>query len=177
MIRTQIIMLRILRMRGIFVPLILIFERNKIFFITEFIYYKFSVIIIFFFFFFYWFFETWLFLPILLFLLGQPRLIGSLSFNFGIINGLQQFNRYKKTTFCHLFYTSKTSQLLLLRDRLQIVWLVEVLSWFYEDDLAFISFETIFSRVPWDDEPVSNLQLHWIQSDWLIKFRVWAMIE
>jgi hypothetical protein len=52
MIRTQIIMLRmsrILRMRGIFVSLILIFERNKIFFIIEFIYYKFSVIIIIFF--------------------------------------------------------------------------------------------------------------------------------
>jgi hypothetical protein len=42
MIRTQIIMFR---MRDIFVSLILIFERNKIFFIIEFIYYKFSVII------------------------------------------------------------------------------------------------------------------------------------
>jgi hypothetical protein len=49
MIRTQIIMLRMLRMRDIFVSLILILERNKIFFIIEFIYYKFSVIIIFFF--------------------------------------------------------------------------------------------------------------------------------
>ncbi len=54
MIRTQIIMLRILRMRDIFVLFILIFERNKIFFIIEFIYYKFNVIIIFFFFFFFY---------------------------------------------------------------------------------------------------------------------------
>ncbi len=49
MIRTQIIMLRMLCMRNIFVSLILILERNKIFFIIEFIYYKFNVIIIFFF--------------------------------------------------------------------------------------------------------------------------------
>jgi hypothetical protein len=49
MIRTQITMLRMSRMRGIFAPLILILERNKIFFTIEFIYYKFSVIIIFFF--------------------------------------------------------------------------------------------------------------------------------
>jgi hypothetical protein len=56
MIRTQIIMsrmLRILRMRNIFVSLIFIFERNKIFFIIEFIYYKFNVIIIIIIFFFY----------------------------------------------------------------------------------------------------------------------------
>jgi hypothetical protein len=71
-------MLRMPRMRNIFAPLILILERNKIFFITEFIYYKFSVIIIFFFV--YWFFKTWLFLPILLFLLGQSRLLFWFSF-------------------------------------------------------------------------------------------------
>jgi hypothetical protein len=39
-------MLRILRMRGIF-ALILIFKRNKIIFITEFVYYKFEIIVIF----------------------------------------------------------------------------------------------------------------------------------
>jgi hypothetical protein len=36
------------RMRDIF-ALILIFERNKIIFITEFVYYKFEIIVIFFF--------------------------------------------------------------------------------------------------------------------------------
>jgi hypothetical protein len=45
MIRTQIIMSR---MRGIF-AFILIFERNKIIFIIEFVYYKFEIIVIFFF--------------------------------------------------------------------------------------------------------------------------------
>jgi hypothetical protein len=48
MICTQIIMSRLLRILRIF-ALILVFERNKIIFIIEFIYYKFSVIIIFFF--------------------------------------------------------------------------------------------------------------------------------
>jgi hypothetical protein len=43
-------MLRMLRILRIFVSLILIFERNKIFFIIEFIYDKFDVIIIIFFF-------------------------------------------------------------------------------------------------------------------------------
>ncbi len=114
MIRTQIIMLR---MRSIFVSLILIFERNKIFFIIEFIYYKFNVIIIIIiFFFFCWFFKTWLFLSILLFLLDQSRLIDSLSFNFGIRNELQQFNRYKRTTFCHLLNLFNSSFFCLASD-------------------------------------------------------------
>jgi hypothetical protein len=49
MIRTQIIMSRLFRILRIFV-LILVFERNKIIFIIEFIYYKFEIFIIFFFF-------------------------------------------------------------------------------------------------------------------------------
>jgi hypothetical protein len=50
MIRTQIIMSRMLRMREIFVfILIFIFEKNKIIFIIiEFVYRKFEIIVIFF---------------------------------------------------------------------------------------------------------------------------------
>jgi hypothetical protein len=69
MIRTQIIMQIIMFCMSLILFLILIFERNKIFFITEFVYYKFSVIIIIIFLF-YWFFKTWLFLSIFFFLLG-----------------------------------------------------------------------------------------------------------
>jgi hypothetical protein len=90
-------MFRMFRILRTFIFLILIFERNKIFFIIEFIYYKFSVIIIIFFF--YWFFKTWLFLSILFFLLDQSRFVDCLSFNFEIMNKLQQFNKYKRRLF------------------------------------------------------------------------------